>query len=878
MGKYGTLDSPEKSLQYKRLSDSAQLGQDSKQNATIPKNKSGTTHVPVKDGNKEKEQIYGSRDQIENLNANGDHENNSGTKQIVSHASNKKKKRRNKTKTKNNKAKTNPDVAMGHKYESQTRNDNLEENTSKLGLSSVAGKVSAVRSNGGIPQLTPQDNLSNDIPTLNTNLKVQSSSINSSHLQIANLSPRKQSILRYKKSDDRINERSLINEAKENLKNKKKLAHTPESQYSDKVDDSLLAERAELDMDKKVSLFRYRSSRILVFDEQHNDTNKDKSHSSGRLLGHGEFEIFQLHNGDVTYLSCGPSFVYPLLPKIKLLRINFNQFILPLVNPERYWKIFINSEERQIIELLERTLQKTVKYRNLYFGKSSLQPLNHSDIIKEVDDDKATKHNDTANVDGDGRHNNASGTNTNTVPRFDSIPDKVNDFHSEGAMNYQFPVIFNEIPDSPPSAPLSPHNPDKIQSLNLLTPTKTSELLPGWSIPKKTLELSITSAIASLDVRDKEATASPRANHSHSKNFNLSGSRKQPSPLPSQKILQPKAKRYNNTLHQHSNPFQDKLKYTSHNDYLENKSDSSMDSLLDEYEENISTTKSINFNNSRPPSRQMSITSSYSRPQINYTRGTYFHGAIEKEVDEKTNSHYNENFDHQNFPTTSLSEYNKIRNSRGNNVNHGRSRRSSRSELYTSESNWMEPNISKLNAPNRKPQSRHSFNMQGANLDRPRMSADVKQIYRSVTQRNLSQYTNDLRANDDTKSVMSTTQAPKPAFNPIKIRSPATNTLHRKGSYASSILSGRTGNESVSRYNGINELPRSISTRQNMDQQRLANVNMKLNSSDVYKMISTSRSNKNLNAAAHGFNDINEHQPRDKPDKRSGFASRLFGW
>lgn len=116
-----------------------------------------------------------------------------------------------------------------------------------------------------------------------------------------------------------------------------------------------------LHMDDKVILFRYKLLKVLVYDEQPEDLKL-----LGRLLGHGAIEIFQLHNGDVTYLAVGPSIIYPLLPKLKVLRIAFNQFIIPLVYPERYWKVFVNSEEPHVLQVLQNTFDRVVKYRDLY--------------------------------------------------------------------------------------------------------------------------------------------------------------------------------------------------------------------------------------------------------------------------------------------------------------------------------------------------------------------------------------------------------------------------------------------------------------------------------------------------------------------------------
>ena len=135
------------------------------------------------------------------------------------------------------------------------------------------------------------------------------------------------------------------------------------------------------------------------------------------LLAHGIFEIFQLHQGDVTYLSCGNNFIYPLLPKIKVFRINSNQFLLPLVNPERYWKIFINSEELNVINNLINVFQRNVQFISLHESENKNAP--EPKLQFEFTD------------------------SINTKPKeLESPPRNI--------------YISNEIPDSPPSAPISP--------------------------------------------------------------------------------------------------------------------------------------------------------------------------------------------------------------------------------------------------------------------------------------------------------------------------------------------------------------------------------------------------------------------------------------
>lgn len=115
-----------------------------------------------------------------------------------------------------------------------------------------------------------------------------------------------------------------------------------------------------IDEDKSV-LFEYTNAEIFTFEEMP-DTNNQ---SHGRLLGHGRFELFQLHQKAVSYLQCG-SVVYPILPKLKILKISKNQFILPLANPERYWRIVLHTANDSIINDLESSLKSICQFRNLF--------------------------------------------------------------------------------------------------------------------------------------------------------------------------------------------------------------------------------------------------------------------------------------------------------------------------------------------------------------------------------------------------------------------------------------------------------------------------------------------------------------------------------
>ncbi|CAI5760137.1 unnamed protein product [Candida verbasci] len=444
-------------------------------------------------------------------------------------------------------------------------------------------------------------------------------------------SPRKEAILRYKQTNGEQQQPNLRNQLKSkteestlttnNNNNNNNSNNNSNNNNSNSNSNNNMPE-ISLNMDEKVTLFKYKSSKILKLSNSNNST--------GSLLAHGEFEIFQLHKGDVTYLSCGSQFIYPLLPKIKIFRINFNQFLLPLVNPERYWKIFINSEEQNVLNNLQFTLERNVQYLNLQEETNiNLKP-------KELEEELSPKN-----------------------------------------------FLSTEIPDSPPSAPISPHH----NNLDpIIAPILQPLPPPQYKLNKKSSLQSISTNLACLEL-----------NH----------------------LLHPKPKR--------SNPYQTHNKYITP---IDERSDSSMDSLLDEFEENIN--KSVKYH-SRPVSRVQSI-KSVSNHIPNYSRGYYFHHKIDKDEEE-------EKF---------------------------RSRRSSRSELYTNESGWMEPNIKQQHQHQHQHQQYHHPNYirNGSTSRIPKsrsnysinstQSFDLNNIYKSIIRNNHE---------PDSKSIKSMSRLPTISAN-----------------------------------------------------------------------------------------------------------------
>lgn len=450
-------------------------------------------------------------------------------------------------------------------------------------------------------------------------------------LPVPQLSPRKQAILRHKKSDASVEEPQFVSEVKQLKKNRKPMQPLVSGAEDEKFS-RLLAGQSMAD---KATIFRAPSARISVYHEQVVDLAPA---ASGTLLGHGEFTIFQLHNGDITYLACGSSFVYPLLPKLKILRVNRTHFILPLVNPQRYWKIDVDTHDDATLAQLEQVLQDIVNYTTLYVELDN-SPAGHVDLLSS---------------------------------------DPVSAIPDDAAGNYT--PFFNAIPESPPSAPVSP------QQLNLYDTQLTFARM--MSPPQ-------------LDLNKPDQK--------------LLKTHSQPLPQSLPQILPTLSSLSQGLQPDHVNPYK----------FVSNGSDSSsMDSLLDEYEENVSMTKSINFNASQPPSHSASLVSVPHPPNITYSRGRAFVLPDRSVAGSSYGGRRNDELD-DGFPTTSLSQYNRRRTSQG-----GRSRQSSVSELYTSVSNWMEPGAAPQLTHSR---SNYTLGSRASGTRPVNVKDTYRDIYRSIT-------------------------------------------------------------------------------------------------------------------------------------------------
>ncbi|CAM9021455.1 unnamed protein product [Wickerhamomyces anomalus] len=145
--------------------------------------------------------------------------------------------------------------------------------------------------------------------------------------------------------------------------------NSPQKALEDPIKINSVHEEETFDPEERITLFHFLKANIYSFEEMDNMEEKQ-----GRLLGHGKFEVYQMHMKKVSYFQCG-SVVYPILPRLKILKISHNQFILPLSNPERYWRIVIETNDSLIIKELEEVFKKICHFRNLYIQSTSELPI-----------------------------------------------------------------------------------------------------------------------------------------------------------------------------------------------------------------------------------------------------------------------------------------------------------------------------------------------------------------------------------------------------------------------------------------------------------------------------------------------------------------------
>ncbi|KAI5970187.1 INP1 [Candida margitis] len=706
-------------------------------------------------------------------------------------------------------------------------------------------------------------------------------------------SPRKEVLTRQKQNEQIQNNKRV--DLRDHLKPKDETNVCPsaEPHHED------LQQPVSIMMEDKVTLFKYKLSNIVELPH--------KNDKSGSLLAHGEFEIFQLLNGSVTCLSCGgKSFIYPLLPKIKIFRISFNQFLMPMLNPERYWRITIDTEENNVLAILEGTLERNVNYIH-------------------VSDSTVSDHSPNAEVteqENGGNTNDESGL-ANSI---DAKPREL--MKSPSPQNKIFPTIIDtEIPESPPSAPISPtHSP--IQQFEL-SPKATRH--HATSLLKKSSQQSLSTNVACLDWNNN-TNSQPNQQLKPRRSFHSNPYRTNSS-YDDTHLSHNHEKPGGNTAYHQNNTA---AHTPSHIKTVDEQSEGSMDSLLDEFEQNIARTVRNPSVYSRPVSRLQSVTSHHN-PVPTYSRGKYFHGNIDRDEEEEDEDDAdaaaevyedaraftdrrgvlpNGSSIHgdatRNGGEGRATAYTSSLHDRG--LHSARSRRSSRSDLYTNESGWMEPNLDA--STYQKTPIRGSSNVSSSRLPKSRSNYSISSsasngynlgnIYRSVIgqSRRASyysqyQYQNQNQPLPPSHNMSSAShQQSQPQLhlqsysqsvrnghfdnNNLDARSttksmsrlPTTNRQSDISRRRQSTYFGSNANQSINGSVSGSIRNNNSNSNRNANANANANVNVKLNSNEIYQLLSSKdepkRSNANLNA--------NANANASTLPKSTSFTSRLFGW
>jgi hypothetical protein len=122
-------------------------------------------------------------------------------------------------------------------------------------------------------------------------------------------------------------------------------------------------------------------------DSESNDNSNAKISSSSTyqhlLVAEGKFQIFKMLGQSAAYFKCG-QFVHPILPKMRMWRIMFSEFVLPQPNPGKFWRLKVFNLSTESADLLEVILCECCYYQSMYTPPSQLSiPLVEPEIYKE---------------------------------------------------------------------------------------------------------------------------------------------------------------------------------------------------------------------------------------------------------------------------------------------------------------------------------------------------------------------------------------------------------------------------------------------------------------------------------------------------------------
>lgn len=160
-----------------------------------------------------------------------------------------------------------------------------------------------------------------------------------------------------------------------------------------------------------------------------------KYHSSS-LITQGKFKIYKMNHSETTYFQCG-DVIHPILPNLKVIKINDNTYILPMSNPKRYWKLSLNVLKN---DDFDQVIDNICQFKLNPIDFDLVSPFNSF----LVDDDEDTQEEAAQRAQGDD-NDNLSYTYTPIIHHPVPIASSINSMKSSLLLNDTMSLSINSI-------------------------------------------------------------------------------------------------------------------------------------------------------------------------------------------------------------------------------------------------------------------------------------------------------------------------------------------------------------------------------------------------------------------------------------------------
>lgn len=158
--------------------------------------------------------------------------------------------------------------------------------------------------------------------------------------------------------------------------------------YSDSTNETVNSDDYSIKIKKK--LFSLKDSEIKVFtnSDLHSIKNNINLSNKSDFLSKGSFQIYQLITNKTNYLICG-SVIHPIFPSSKIIKISFNCFVIPIKNPDRYWKLTLNTNDKETLNDFELVISKICVFKNEYIEDNDINDCTTTDLCEYIDSHKS---------------------------------------------------------------------------------------------------------------------------------------------------------------------------------------------------------------------------------------------------------------------------------------------------------------------------------------------------------------------------------------------------------------------------------------------------------------------------------------------------------